>query len=932
LLERDAELEAVSSAVAAAKRGTGQAVFIEGAAGAGKSALIAAVVAGSDGDGLRILRAAGGELERGFAFGAIRQLFESVVVSAPAAERARLLEGAAAPAERVIDPSLDGSAGPAAEFAVLHAIYWLTSNLAAQAPLVIAVDDLHWVDEASLRALDYLSRRLADIPVALLGALRPAEPGAPAALLDALRSQHDAVTITPSPLSADAIAAIVRTELPEAGDELCAAFLAASAGNPLYLRELLRAVGASEPSAAAVAEAAVPSLGERVMRRIDAVAPEARALTRSMAVLGDGAQLSLAARHAELELGTAAGIAHKLVRLEVLAGEDPFSFVHPVVRSSVYAGLTVTERAAAHGRAAELLAAAGASPEAIGGHLTVLPPAGSDAVATGLLAAARDALARPAPLAAIAHLRRALEEEAGEPGRPVLLFELGRAEVAASDPHAIETLRTALELAQEPELRLRIAVALAEVLGAAGQWEAAVALVDEMRAAASDVPELLIELEASRAVMLAYDANLIETFDGEHDHLVELAQGNSWPAHAIAALLACVAACRGRSPDVVLPLVEQALEGGRLLRERGGGAWAAAQLLDTLISLEDYDRAIELATQVETEGRRTGSPLGLITGNAYRGWAHGRRGDMAASAAELMTIVDITVQSGMHMWLAATIHAFQDALVERAELAEAAEAMTAIELEPRFAATCSGAMLQETRGRVALGRGDRERALPDLRACAATYSALRMGPTRTPWRSMLALALPPDESEHAAALVSEELELARAAGSSRAIGVALRTTGVLAGGEDGIRSLRESITELERTEARLELARSEVELGAALRRQQQRAEAQEWLTAGMERAHRCGAERLTERADEELHAAGYRPRRPARTGADSLTPSELRVARSAAAGRSNREIAQDLYVSPKTVDTHLSHAYAKLGLAGQGARKGLAAALGDLSS
>ena len=153
---------------------------------------------------------------------------------------------------------------------------------------------------------------------------------------------------------------------------------------------------------------------------------------------------------------------------------------------------------------------------------------------------------------------------------------------------------------------------------------------------------------------------------------------------------------------------------------------------------------------------------------------------------------------------------------------------------------------------------------------------------------------------------------------------------MLAGGEAGVRTLRESVAELEGSEAQLELARSEVELGAALRRGHERAEAQEWLTAGMERAHRCGAERLMARADEELHAAGYRPRRPARTGADSLTPSELRVARIAAAGRSNREIAQDLYVSPKTVDTHLSHVYSKLGLAGQGARKRLADALGDL--
>jgi DNA-binding CsgD family transcriptional regulator len=120
-----------------------------------------------------------------------------------------------------------------------------------------------------------------------------------------------------------------------------------------------------------------------------------------------------------------------------------------------------------------------------------------------------------------------------------------------------------------------------------------------------------------------------------------------------------------------------------------------------------------------------------------------------------------------------------------------------------------------------------------------------------------------------------------------------------------------------------------VELGAALRRRNRRAEARDQLTVGIELARRCGADRLAIRARDELRAAGGRPRRQATTGRDALTASELRVALLAADSRTNPEIAQELYVSLKTVETHLSHAYAKLGLAGQGSRGRLAEALAD---
>jgi len=159
-----------------------------------------------------------------------------------------------------------------------------------------------------------------------------------------------------------------------------------------------------------------------------------------------------------------------------------------------------------------------------------------------------------------------------------------------------------------------------------------------------------------------------------------------------------------------------------------------------------------------------------------------------------------------------------------------------------------------------------------------------------------------------------ELELARRWGAPRPVGVALRAAGLIEGGDDGLELLRESVDVLAMSPAQLERAKSFTELGAALRRANHRASARTFLQEGLELAHRCGAIVLAERAHAELLATGARPRRLVRSGVDSLTPSERRVAQMATEGQTNREIAQALFVTSKTVEMHLSHVYRKLGI------------------
>ena len=260
LWQRDMEVSRLTAALEAATRGEGSLVIVAGAAGAGKTALLSAAVGHARARNLLSRRGRGSELEQDLSFGVIRQLFEPLLRAAPAAERERLLSGAAAPAARLftdtpLDPVQRGDGG----FATLHALYWLAVGIAADGPLLLVVDDLHWIDAPSLRALNYLAGRLEDVPIALLVAHRPHEPSSVSDLIGGLESQPGVERLELSALEPAAVAAIIRSAIPDAGEELCAAFHESSGGNPFYLRELLRSV--------TLDDGALPSLAECARRR-----------------------------------------------------------------------------------------------------------------------------------------------------------------------------------------------------------------------------------------------------------------------------------------------------------------------------------------------------------------------------------------------------------------------------------------------------------------------------------------------------------------------------------------------------------------------------------------------------------------------------------------------------------------------------------------
>ncbi len=243
-------------------------------------------------------------------------------------------------------------------------------------------------------------------------------------------------------------------------------------------------------------------------------------------------------------------------------------------------------------------------------------------MAAGLAAAAQ---AAPESSDAIRWLRRALAEGADEPPRAELLQRLGTVELLARDGAAIVHLREALQLTSEPTVRARMGIWLAEILAHAGQWDEMMALMGSIELdVGADTEEVRVQFASILAVATAHDAARVHLFDRERARLEELSRGTSWPAHALAALLASISAQRGEAPGYAQRMAERAIEDGTLLAEQGGGGWAAPQLIGAFILTDAADRAMALCDEVEAASRRAGAVTGAA-GHRLPRLDHGSR-------------------------------------------------------------------------------------------------------------------------------------------------------------------------------------------------------------------------------------------------------------------------------------------------------------------
>ncbi|MGH9234540.1 MAG: ATP-binding protein [Acidimicrobiales bacterium] len=928
LLEREHELDTLRLALTEAHQGRGRMVLVEGSAGFGKTSLlrVAAEIAGEM--GFTCLRARAGELERDFAYGCVRQLLEPVVARASGPARDRLFAGAAALAQPLFAPAAPAPLSPPADttFSMLHGLYWLLNNLADDAPVALSVDDLQWADAESLRFLAYLALRLDGLPVAAIVSSRPG--GSRLDGVARLATAPETTLVRPAPLSVEGTALLCERRL--GGDvsrDLADACWQATGGNPFFVEALLhelREQGVSPDAGGAVRVRGIgpPAVAQAVLLRLSDAPATTSALVRATAVLGDGAALTEAARLAGIPPPEAARAHDLLARLEILTSGEALEFAHPIVREAVYADISPRERAEAHARAAGVLAAMGASDERIAAQLAETEPVGDEARVELLRRVGADALRRGAPAAAVAWLRRALAEPPPPEVGGTVLLELATAELRIAAPEATEHLATAIELIREPEPLSRAVRLLANAYTWARQSDRAV----EVLAAAVLVVEpadrelaLLIEAdlaahaqEASREARIPA-ARRLERYAG--------LQGATPGERLVLACLAFERARASSSERDAAAHLERALAGGRLLAELDIDVPPPVYVLVVgLLATDALDLADEVMARMLADARARVSVPAIAFVVAHQAVSSVRRGALARAEAEARTALDLLTAHDIPLGGELALGVLVEALVEQGDVDAADRALAASGLGDDILPGMPTNRLLQARGELRLAQGRATEAVDDIVEFGRRDELWGgASPLAARWRSQAALALAAaGDTDRARRMALDDLDRARRWGAASGIGIALRAGALVEGGESCVERLREAADVLERSPARLQHARALTDLGAALRRANRRRDARQSLQAGLRLAEECGARPLVDRARTELRAAGGRSSEPWGAGAQRLTASERRVAELAAEGLSNPEIAQALFVTRKTVETHLGSVYRKLGISGRG--------------
>jgi DNA-binding CsgD family transcriptional regulator len=916
LLQREAELAALSQLVKSARGGDGHLIVLEGPPGIGKTRLLSE--ARSLASEYDVLSARGGELEGDFAFGIVRQLFEPAIAAAPDDARAELLSGAAALAAPLFSfiPGEPGPAGPETSFAMLHGLYWLAANFALRRPTLIAVDDLHWTDEPSLRWLAYLTRRLEGLPLLVVAATRrPEQARAPALLTEMVADPH-ATVIRPGRLGRESAAVLAKALFGIEPDEAFAAGLSeAAGGNPLYLAAILDAVAREglAPTADRVprlTELGGAALARALSLRLSRLPDEAVALVRAAAVLGDQTELALAGALANLETTAALDAASVLVHTDLLDHENPVAFRHPVVRSAVLEHMSAGERMRLHRRAAEVLRENGARSEQAATYLMPTIPAHDSFVVETLRRAAQHSLSQGAPEAALAYLRRALDEPPSPHERPDVLAELGAAEISTFDArsaaaHLGQALAELDDVTERPDLvlayvsaglplpdRATEAIDLLTQLSDRGKWT-------------SDVRE---HVDAHLIIAAMFDGALYPIARKHWDAASARDRNEPIRSGALLGAGASQEARRGidrlRSVELARRAVASTV---RDKRERFYGLHTIHTL--TLAGeIEDAESALREAIE---DARRAGDRFAVAAYHVWRGLLRVEQGRLLGAEEDLQ-IPEVLSLATLPIPLAYRAACLGELLLPRGQHAQAEAALADVRLDEvqpghKILFLCS-------RGRLYLETNRPEHALTDFRLAGEIAASIDIeNPAYCPWRSQSALALHRlGRVDEARELARKELELSLRWGAPRTIGISLRASGLVEGSAAGEELLREAVDALAGSPARLEHARALIELGAALRRANSRIEARKHLREGIDLGHQCGATALAARGNEELAATGAHVRKVMLSGLESLTASERRVAQMAADESSNKEIAQALFVTVKTVEVHLSRVYRKL--------------------
>ncbi len=907
LSEREDELRQLASAVDALADGSGGLVLIQGPAGIGKTALLGVAAGLAAERTLPVLTARCSRLERAFGFGVVRQLLDPALGEG---ERREHLLGGTPAARAVFAEPVDGPGGEGS-FAVLHGLLRLTAAVSAEAPLLITVDDLQWCDSASLRYLAYLGKRLDGLPIVVAATIRAGEEHPEAALLQELALDPDAVVVVPRPLSRRATQDLVTDRLGDPADRFVDVCHETTAGNPLLLRQLVRALEAAGvrpdishvDTVRAIGSRAVSSL---VMFRLRRMPPDATAVARAVAVLGPHADLPTIAAFADLDEPAAAAMLDGLTRAEILLDRQPPAFVHPLVRDAVYQDQPASERALHHERAAQVLRRRGAALEHVSTHLLLAPWRGDESTVSWLRSAATAATARGATESAVTLLRRAADEPATGSARLDLLVQLGLVESLVDGPAAIAHLSEAYAgLDDDARRRAEVALVITRAHVFASPRGVATAFAHD---AAESLPPDLDDARQGLQALQRLTGHMHGLPPERYRVGEPTVSGSGVGARMLAAVLAYERMLDGQDRDEAVRLARYALEDDALLVADNGLLWIAAAAVHMLsdADLGDFwDRAMNHA-------QRTGSLFAVLSTNLWRGYSEWRRGQLDHA---LQSIQDAMEQE--RMWGSSDVsRAYSTAfaagvLLDRGDRIAAEQMLRGAAGLPELGEGTR--LLREAGVRLHLANGRAQEALEAVEAVVTPPGI--SNPVWSAWRRLKATALGRlGRVDEALALADEEVALLRRWGAPSQLGAALRARAALVtdpvvragpGAELAaarIRDLQEAVDLLSGTDSALELARACLALGRSPATPA--SQAVPLLHRALDLARTAGADGVHRVAVDALGARG------APVPAVCAPPSDpgarhRQVLALAAQGFDVDDIAQRMFLSASTVETLL---------------------------
>jgi len=897
LLDRDSELEAIGRMIAAAREGLSGTLIVRGEPGIGKTALLdhAARFAGE----LALTRVTGVESEMQLGFAGLHQLLIPMLTR---------LERLPVPQRRALQSAFGLlKDDPPDRFLVSLAVLTLLDDVAAACPLLVVVDDAQWLDRESLETLAFVARRLHADHVAMLFAT--ADQSAATAALDGLPS------LDLAGVSWQATAELLGALSGQPVDDRVAQRIAAeTSGNPLAIVELADELSATQLAGACCLPEPLPVRGrleERFLRRVRELPDEVQTL---LLLTAAASPLDRALLHsAAVEAGIDPDRALELEAERFLIVDNEVRFRHPLKRSAIYGGATAPERRRAHAVIAAVSRAAG-DPARSAWHRAAAAIGPDEDTAAELDRAADQARERGGYAATAALLARAAQLTPDPPRQAERLLKTAQAELAAGDPvgaqakldEAVGQLADARQRAEAR--RTQGAIEFARGRGA----DAPATLL----AAASEFTQLDPRLARS-TLLEALEAAMLAG---------RLASGGGLPEVAAAArAMPRAPECAAGVDDLLLdafatrvavdyatsvPLMREAvaaLRHGALpvedgLRRLGLGCYAAGDLFDD----ESYGAfAVRWAELAREAGALAMLPRALAA-IAHVEMQAGRFGQADAALAERR---DIAIATDNPTVLGATAPV---AFLLSAWRGEAEQTRAGADSLIREATACGQAKVidcaQSALVVLELGLGEYERALAAALPVYEEDSPF-LGTRVLP--DLVEAAMRCDQTAIATAALARLSERALCSGREVARGLLARSRALL--GDDGAEGLyREAVERLARTDALPELGRTHLLWGEWLRRRRRRREAREQLRLAHDIFQSLGAAGFAQRAAAELLATGERARKRDDTTRDELTPQETRIANLAAAGASNSEIAEKLFISSSTVAYHLRKVFRKL--------------------